>query len=118
MQRIAAHFTEALADRILKPWPGLHKALNSTQVPLVSEEVLIRKLFFEMFPFLKMSFLLTNQAIIEAMASEKMVHVIGLNAVEPMQWIEIIQALSARAKGSLYLRIIGIHQQKEVLDQM
>jgi hypothetical protein len=29
MQRIAAYFTEALADRILKAWPGLHKALNS-----------------------------------------------------------------------------------------
>ncbi|KAL4387571.1 hypothetical protein GQ457_09G027020 [Hibiscus cannabinus] len=99
MQRITAHFTEALADRILKAWSGLHKALNSTRVPLVSEEVLIQKLFFEMLPFLKMSFLLTNQAIIEAMSGEKMVHVIGLNAAEPMQWIALIQALSARAEG-------------------
>ncbi|XWS52576.1 hypothetical protein CRYUN_Cryun11dG0082700 [Craigia yunnanensis] len=73
MQRMAAYFTEALADRILKAWPGLHKALNSTKITLVSEEVL---------------------------------------------WIALIQALSARPEGPPHLRITGIHQQKEVLDQM
>ncbi|XP_022753694.1 scarecrow-like protein 3 [Durio zibethinus] len=118
MQRMAAYFTEALADRILKGWPGLHKALNSTKITLVSEEVLVRKLFFEMFPFLKVAFVLTNQAIIEAMEGEKMVHIIDLNAAEPSQWIALIQALSARPEGPPHLRITGIHQQKEVLDQM
>ncbi|KAK6235516.1 hypothetical protein QUC31_019256 [Theobroma cacao] len=118
MQRMAAYFTEALADRILKAWPGLHKALNSTRITLVSEEVLVGKLFFEMFPFLKVAFVLTNQAIIEAMEGEKMVHIIDLNAAEPAQWIALIQALSARPEGPPHLRITGIHQQKEVLDQM
>ncbi|XP_022753700.1 scarecrow-like protein 3 [Durio zibethinus] len=118
MQRMAAYFTEALADRILKGWPGLHNALNSTKITLVSEEVLVRKLFFEMFPFLKVAFVLTNQAIIEAMEGEKMVHIIDLNAAEPSQWIALIQALSARPEGPPHLRITGIHQQKEVLDQM
>ncbi|KAK8543382.1 hypothetical protein V6N13_136105 [Hibiscus sabdariffa] len=96
MQQIAAYFTKELADRILKAGPGLHMALNSTRV----------------------SFLHTNQAIIEAMAGEKMVHVIDLNAAEPVQWIALIQALSARPEGPPHLRITGIHQQKEVLDQM
>lgn len=118
MQRMAAYFTEALADRILKAWPGLHKALNSTRITLVSEEVLVGKLFFEMFPFFKVAFVLTNQAIIEAMEGEKMVHIIDLNAAEPAQWIALIQALSARPEGPPHLRITGIHQQKEVLDQM
>ncbi|GKV16589.1 hypothetical protein SLEP1_g27211 [Rubroshorea leprosula] len=118
MQRIAAYFTEALADRILKAWPGLHKALNSTRMTLVSEEILVRKLYFEMFPFLKVAVVLTNQAIIEAMEGEKMVHVIDLNASEPAQWVALIQALSARPEGPPHLRITGIHQQKEVLDQM
>ncbi|XP_022731872.1 scarecrow-like protein 3 [Durio zibethinus] len=118
MQRMAAYFTEALADRILKAWPGLHKALNSTRITLLSEEVLVRKLFFEMFPFLKVAFVLTNQAIIEAMEGEKMVHIIDLNAAEPAQWIALIQALSARPEGPPHMRITGIHQQKEVLDQM
>ncbi|KAH1090661.1 hypothetical protein J1N35_017918 [Gossypium stocksii] len=118
MQRMAAYFTEALADRILKAWPGLHKALNSTRITLLSEEILVRKLFFEFFPFLKVAFVLTNQAIIEAMEGEKMVHIIDLNAAEPAQWVALIQALSARPEGPPHLRITGIHQQKEVLDQM
>lgn len=118
MQRIAAYFTEALAQRILKSWPGLHKALNSTRISSVSEEMLVRKLFFDMFPFLKVAFVLTNQAIIEAMEGEKVVHVIDLNAAEPAQWIALIQALATRPEGPPHLRITGIHPQKEVLDQM
>ncbi|XP_040994745.1 scarecrow-like protein 3 [Juglans microcarpa x Juglans regia] len=118
MQRMAAYFTEALADRILKAWPGLHKALNSTRISLVSEEILVQKLFFEMFPFLKVAFVLTNQAIIEAMEGEKVVHIIDLNAAEPAQWVALIQVLSTRPEGPPHLRITGVHQQKEVLDQM
>lgn len=118
MQRIAAYFTEALADRILKSWPGLHKALNSTKISFLPEELLVRKLFFELFPFLKSAFVLTNQAIMEAMESEKMVHIIDLNATEPTQWIALLQSLNARPEGPPHLRITGIHQHKEVLDLM
>ncbi|GAV88273.1 GRAS domain-containing protein [Cephalotus follicularis] len=118
MQRIAAYFTEALADRILKAWPGLHKALNSTRITLISEDVLVQKLFFEMFPFLKVAFVLTNQAVIEAMEGEKMVHIIDLNAAEPAQWIALLQALNARPEGPPHVRITDIHQQREVLEQM
>lgn len=118
MQRIAAYFTEALAERILKGWPGLYKALHSTRISLVSEEILVRKLFFELFPFLKVAFVITNQAIIEAMEGEKMVHIIDLNAAEPAQWRALIKDLSARPEGPPHLRITGVHQQKEVLEQM
>ncbi|XP_061374131.1 scarecrow-like protein 3 [Gastrolobium bilobum] len=118
MQRIAAYFTEALADRILKTWPGLHKALNSTRIIMVSEEILVQKLFFDLFPFLKVAYILTNQAIVEAMEGEKMVHIIDLNASEPAQWIALLQVLSARPEGPPHLRITGVHQQKEILDQM
>jgi len=118
MQRIAAYFTEALADRILKAWPGLHKALNSTRITLVSEEILVQKLFFELFPFLKVTYVFSNQAIIEAMEGEKMVHIIDLNAAEPAQWIALLQVLSIRPEGPPHLRITGVHQQKEILDQM
>ncbi|KAK6925560.1 Transcription factor GRAS [Dillenia turbinata] len=118
MQRIAAYFTEALADRILKAWPGIYKALNTTRISLVSEEILVRKLFFEMFPFLKVAFVVTNLAIVEAMEGEKVVHIIDLNAAEPAQWLALLQDLSARPEGPPHLRITGIHQQKEVLEQM
>jgi len=103
---------------ILKAWPGLHKALNSTRITLVSEEILVQKLFFELFPFLKVTYVFSNQAIIEAMEGEKMVHIIDLNAAEPAQWIALLQVLSIRPEGPPHLRITGVHQQKEILDQM
>ncbi|XWS74736.1 hypothetical protein CRYUN_Cryun01aG0023200 [Craigia yunnanensis] len=118
MQRIAAYFTEALADRMLKAWPGLHKALNSTKISSVSEEILVQKLFFELCPFLKLAYVFTNQAIIEAMEGEKMVHIIDLNSSEPAQWINLFQTFRARPEGPPHLRITGIHEQKEVLEQM
>ncbi|PIN03194.1 hypothetical protein CDL12_24287 [Handroanthus impetiginosus] len=118
MQRIAAYFTEALADRVLKGWPGLHKALNSTKITCVADEILVHKLFFEFCPFLKLSYVITNQAILETMEEEKVVHIIDLNSFEPTQWVTLLQALSARPQGPPHLRITGIHEQKEVLDQM
>ncbi|KAL6010000.1 Scarecrow-like protein 3 [Asimina triloba] len=117
MQRMAAYFTEALAGRILKSWPGLYKALNSTRISCVSESILVRRLFFDLCPFLKLAFVVSNQAIIEAMEGEKMVHIIDLNAAEPAQWIALIQTLNERPEGPPHLRITGIHEQKEVLDQ-
>ncbi|KAJ0250325.1 Scarecrow-like protein 3 [Hirschfeldia incana] len=120
MQRVAAYFTEALANRILKSWPGLYKALNATQRSTnnVSEEVHVRRLFFDMFPILKLSYLLANRAILEAMEGEKMVHVIDLDASEPSQWLALIQGFNSRPEGPPHLRITGVHRHKEVLDQM
>ncbi|XP_058107135.1 scarecrow-like protein 3 [Magnolia sinica] len=117
MQRMAAYFTEALAGRILKSWPGLYKALNSTRISSISESILIRRLFFDLCPFLKLAYVVSNQAIIDAMEGEKMVHIIDLNAAEPAQWIALIQTLNARPEGPPHLRITGIHEQKEVLEQ-
>lgn len=119
MQRIAAYFTEALADRLLKGFPGLYKALNSTKISTTtSEQVLAQRLFFDLLPFLKLSYLITNQAIMEAMEGEKMVHIIDLHSSEPAQWVSLLRALSALPQGPPHLRITGLHERKEVLDQM
>ncbi|XP_062115630.1 scarecrow-like protein 3 [Humulus lupulus] len=118
MQRIVAYFTEALADRMLKSWPGLYRAFNSTKIVSVSEEILVQRLFFELCPFLKLAYVITNQAIFEAMEGEKMIHIIDLNSSQPAQMIDLLQTLSARPEGPPHLRITGIHEQKEVLEQM
>ena len=67
MHSIAAYFAEAFADRLLRSWqPGLHKALKCTKMSSVSEQVLVQKLLFDLLPFLKLSYLVTNHAIMEA----------------------------------------------------
>ncbi|XP_071721302.1 scarecrow-like protein 3 [Rutidosis leptorrhynchoides] len=118
MQRIAAYFTEALANRMLKGWPGLYKAINSTRITSTSDEIFVKRVFFDLCPFLRLSYLITNQAILEAMEGEKMVHIIDLCSSEPAQWINLLQTLKIRPEGPPHLRITGIHHQKEVLEQM
>lgn len=118
MQRIATYFTEALANRMLKGLPGVYKAINSTRITSISDEILVKRLFFDLCPFLRLAYLITNQAILEAMEGEKMVHIIDLCSSEPAQWINLLQSLRARPGGPPHLRITGIHQQKEVLEQM
>ncbi|KAI4384637.1 hypothetical protein MLD38_002760 [Melastoma candidum] len=118
MQRIAAYFSHALALRILKAWTGVDKALNSTRIKSVSERILVQQLFYDFCPFMKLSYLVMNQAIIETLEGEKVVHIIDLNSFEPAQWINLLQLLSARPEGPPHLRITGIHEQKEVLDMM
>ncbi|CAA0805833.1 Scarecrow-like protein 3 [Striga hermonthica] len=118
MQRIASYFSEALADRALRAWPGLYKAFRSTNETPFSEKFLAWKMFSEFLPFLKAAFVIGNQAIVEAMEGEKMVHVVDLNATEPAQWCSLIRDLSARPEGPPHLRITGIHPNKEVLEKM
>ncbi|KAL7594656.1 hypothetical protein Lser_V15G29918 [Lactuca serriola] len=118
MQRIASYFAEALANRILKSWPGLYKALHSTKISTGNDDILFRKSFFDCFPFLKIAFVIANQTIIEAMEGEKMVHVVDLNAVEPTQWRALLHEFAGRPGGPPHLRITGIHHQKKVLDHM
>ncbi|KAG2668814.1 hypothetical protein I3843_14G007600 [Carya illinoinensis] len=119
MQRIAAYFTEALADKLLKvSRPRLSKALNSTRILSPYEKNEVQKFFFDICPFLKVAYLITIEAILEAMDGEKMVHIIDLCSFEPAQWIHLLRTISARPEGAPHLRITGIHEDKEVLDKM
>ncbi|GER40758.1 GRAS family transcription factor [Striga asiatica] len=118
MQRIASYFSEALADRALRSWPGLYKAFRSTNETPFPDKFLAWKMFSEFLPFMKAAFVIGNQAIVEAMEGEKMVHVVDLNAIEPVQWCSLIRDLSARPEGPPHLRITGIHPNKEVLEKM
>ncbi|XP_047306283.1 scarecrow-like protein 3 [Impatiens glandulifera] len=118
MQRIACYFNKAFADRILKSsWSG-YGALNSTNRTSVFEDIQIRRLFFELCPFLRISYSITNEAIIEAMEGEKMVHIVDLNCFAPDQWVNLLHSLRARPEGPPMLRITGVHEQQEVLNLM
>ncbi|KAL4600787.1 hypothetical protein ACB092_11G224700 [Castanea dentata] len=117
--RIAAYVIEAFAERMLKTkLPGLYIAFNSTKISLVSEENVALRLFYNVCPFIKVAYLVTNQAIIEAMEGEKRVHIIDLYSFEPEQWIDLLHTFKARPEGPPCLKITGIHDQRVVLEQM
>ncbi|CAH9085268.1 unnamed protein product [Cuscuta epithymum] len=67
MQRVTAYFISALAHRIIRVWSGLYRAFNATAIiPTVGYEKAVRKMFFDLCPFLRLSYVMTNEAIMEA----------------------------------------------------
>ncbi|KAJ0978873.1 hypothetical protein J5N97_014347 [Dioscorea zingiberensis] len=115
MQRIASYFTQALALRVLRSWRGFYFVLNPPP-PSPAEALAARRHFFELCPFLRLSYTISNQAIMEAMEGEKMVHIIDLSASDPAQWVALFHLLRDRKEGPPHLRITGINEQKELLD--
>ncbi|CAA6662106.1 unnamed protein product [Spirodela intermedia] len=109
MQRIAALFTDALARRLLRSsWPGIFRAITTTAgvggattaAPSpASAALLARRHFFDLCPFLKLSYVIANQAILEAMEGEHVIHLIDLHAADPSPWIALLQALSRRQRA-------------------
>ena len=56
IQRIAAYFIEAFAEKMLKTnLPGLYNAFNLTKISLVSEENVAQRLFYNVCPFIKIA---------------------------------------------------------------
>ncbi|KAF7824652.1 scarecrow-like protein 3 [Senna tora] len=120
VQRMVTYFSEALAFRIVKHLPGVYKAIKSSKStsPASSHQILLQKYFFELCPFLKLAYLTTNRAIVESMEGERLVHIIDLHCSEPAQWIDLLMTLKKLPEGPPHLKITGIHEKKEVLDQM
>nr|CAD1829602.1 unnamed protein product [Ananas comosus var. bracteatus] len=101
--RLATIFTDALARRLLRrPLPGAYEALLA---PAASSDPLLvaaaRRHFFDLCPFLKLAFLTSNQAILEQMEGERVVHIVDLAgpAADPAQWLALLRALRARPEG-------------------
>ncbi|XP_061352909.1 GRAS family protein TF80-like [Gastrolobium bilobum] len=120
MQRVATYFSEALAFQVIKNRRGIPKILGLSKTLSTSEELLVKKLFFELYPFSKSAYKITNQAIIEAMDGEKIINILDLSVSDATQWIYLMQSLKERLPNHSYLKITitGIHEKKEVLEQM
>ncbi|KAJ7557850.1 hypothetical protein O6H91_04G012400 [Diphasiastrum complanatum] len=118
MQRVATYFMEGLAARVTKVWPGVYKALQCTQLPSASDLLETQKAFFYACPFLKFAFLTVNQAILDAMQGERVVHIVDLDSYEVVQWLALLQAFSSRPGGPPHLRITVVSKRRDILLQM
>ncbi|KAL9296127.1 hypothetical protein ACSQ67_022023 [Phaseolus vulgaris] len=121
MQRVATYFTEALACcQMTKNLRGVPKVLRLVRTLSTPEQQLVKKLFFDFYPFLKIAHTVTNQTIIEAMQGETAINVLDLSPSNADQWTGLMQSLRERLTNTPYLKITvtAIHEKKEVLEQM
>uniref|UniRef100_A0A0D9XWR9 GRAS family transcription factor n=1 Tax=Leersia perrieri TaxID=77586 RepID=A0A0D9XWR9_9ORYZ len=123
LQRLAAVFADALARKLLNLVPGLSRALLSSSAANSAESHLVtaaRRHMFDALPFLKLAYLTTNHAILEAMEGERFVHVVDFSgpAANPVQWIALFHAFRGRREGPPHLRITAVHESKDFLANM
>ncbi|KAL7104255.1 hypothetical protein ACP275_08G232700 [Erythranthe tilingii] len=100
MRKVAACFAEALVRRIYKIRPQVED--NSSYADVLEMH------FYETAPYLKFAHFTANQAILEAFAGAKRVHVIDFGLKQGMQWPALIQALALRPGGPPAFRLTGI----------
>ncbi|ERN08311.1 nodulation-signaling pathway 2 protein [Amborella trichopoda] len=106
IERLAAYFTEGLQCLLEGhgPKPG---SWPDPQADLMGAFQLLQ----DMSPCIKFAHFTANQAILEAVTSERRVHVLDFDIIEGAQWASLMQALSSRTQGQApvpHLRITAV----------
>ncbi|KAE9587184.1 putative transcription factor GRAS family [Lupinus albus] len=123
MERLAAYFTEALQG-LLDGTGGAHNNKHYNYISNGSsgthrednhhrrqtEMLGAFQLLQEMSPYVKFSHFTSNQAIVEAVANERRVHIVDYDIMEGIQWASLIEAFASNKNGlpAPYLRITAL----------
>ncbi|OVA10438.1 Transcription factor GRAS [Macleaya cordata] len=123
MERLAAYFTEALQS--LLEGAGVHSKHHHSifssgshhhhhhhQSPSLhpTDALAAFQLLQDMSPYVKFGHFTANQAILEATAHDRRVHVVDYDIMEGIQWASLMQALVSRKDGppAPHLRITAL----------
>ncbi|KAF0897196.1 hypothetical protein E2562_034241 [Oryza meyeriana var. granulata] len=121
-KRLAVTMVDCLAWGLLRPVPAITDALIDPPCYLDRRSVrAARRGFFELSPFPKVAFVVSNRAILEAVENESCVHVVGTSgpATQPCQWIQLLHELRRRPEGPprvVWLTVV--HDDGELLTKM
>lgn len=109
MERLAAYFTHALQSLLDGTAAGAHNTtlnkhccvITGTHVdyPQTDNMLAAFQLLQDMSPYVKFAHFTANQAILEAVAHERRVHIVDYDVMEGAQWASLMQALSTRKDG-------------------
>ncbi|KAA8546384.1 hypothetical protein F0562_002877 [Nyssa sinensis] len=115
MERLAAYFTDALQG-LLEGAGGVHGKHMLSNGPHhrhdhhQTDVLAAFQLLQDMSPYVKFGHFTANQAILEAVAHDKRVHIIDYDIMEGIQWASLMQALVSRKDGppAPHLRITAL----------
>jgi hypothetical protein len=111
MERLAAHFTDALQGLL----DGSHAVAGRQSAVSASHhntgDVLTAfQMLQDMSPYMKFGHFTANQAILEAVAGDRRVHIVDYDLAEGIQWSSLMQAMTSRPDGVSppHLRITAV----------
>ncbi|KAF5442477.1 hypothetical protein F2P56_035129 [Juglans regia] len=115
MERLAAYFTEALYGLLegaggVQPKHlisnGPHRDERHHHTDLLAAFQLLQ----DMSPYVKFGHFTANQAVLEAVAQDRRVHIVDFDIMEGIQWASLMQALASKKDGppAPHLRITAI----------
>ncbi|KAK7301316.1 hypothetical protein RJT34_12177 [Clitoria ternatea] len=105
IERLSAYFSDAL-HLLLDGAPFAH-----TTIPTNPNDTLTAfHLLQDMSPYVKFPHFTSNQAILEAVAQERRVHIVDYDVMEGAQWASLIQSLASKKDGPIspHLRITAL----------
>lgn len=116
MERLATHFTDALQGLLdgSHPVGGAGKqaaaAASHGHQQHTGDVLTAFQMLQDMSPYMKFGHFTANQAILEAVAGERRVHVVDYDIAEGVQWASLMQAMTSRPDGvpPPHLRITAV----------
>ncbi|XP_015934647.1 protein NODULATION SIGNALING PATHWAY 2-like [Arachis duranensis] len=117
MERLAAHFTQALQGLLDGAGGGgahNNHSNNNKQYNYWShqtETLTAFQLLQDMSPYVKFAHFTANQAILEAIAHHRRAHIVDFDIMEGIQWASLLQALASHNKTASpgpHLRITAL----------
>ncbi|KAJ0976013.1 hypothetical protein J5N97_017978 [Dioscorea zingiberensis] len=109
MERLAVHFTDALLG--LLDGGARHRDNHHHHHHHSNHDVIAAfQLLQDMSPYVKFGHFTANQAILEAVAGDRRVHIVDYDIMEGIQWASLMQALASRKDGppAPHLRITAV----------
>ncbi|KAK1361918.1 Nodulation-signaling pathway 2 protein [Heracleum sosnowskyi] len=115
MERLAAYFTQALQGLLEGAGSKNNNVLlsgpyNNRDEHQATDALAAFQLLQDMSPYVKFGHFTANQAILEAVANDKRVHIVDYDIMEGIQWASFMQSLVSRKDGppSPHLRITAL----------
>ncbi|KAK8491292.1 hypothetical protein V6N11_051304 [Hibiscus sabdariffa] len=118
MQRLSAWFASALAVRLVKRWPGLHKALNHSQLPKQDVFGQAHPPVGRALPYLGFLYATISRTLIKVMMGERTIHLVDLGSGDANLWIPLIRSFSCLQDEPPHLKITCMNANKAVLENL
>lgn len=118
LSRLTAYYTEALALRVTRLWPQIFHITPPREFERVDEDSGSALRFLnQVTPIPKFIHFTSNELLLRAFEGKDRVHIIDFDIRQGLQWPSLFQSLASRANPPSHVRITGIGESKQELNE-